>query len=292
VRGLLSLGSVDDRGDRAQDLPRGRMLEAEVREAGEATAQIPVEGDFDRWRALGRVDDHEVLERLTAVRAKQSLGNLARVLGVVLFGSVRQAEPSPVLLGWCAVLLCTEGSELDERRWPAPEQPRHLAASQRDTPLSRCAQAGQRLEPREAVDYGQRSNASGERYGGGLRPVSRGKQGDTPRSISERRLGAEYLAHSSDVRVEGLPLRPRRERRKLMLALRDGRGVEVEVDAQHGTTIGLELREAPQRPDSDRGWDHHTPLPSPWNANRIGVLETIFVTSASAVHEPPKQRMA
>jgi len=86
----------------------------------------------------------------------------------------------------------------------------------------------------------------------------------------ELRLGAKHLAHSSDVRVERLPLVPRRERHKLVPTFGGGRGVEVEVDAQHRTAVGLKLREAPQRPDSNRGWNRREwrhprqqPLPAP-----------------------------
>jgi hypothetical protein len=92
------LGSLDDRGDHAQDLPCARMLDIELNEPGEPFAQIAVKGDFDHRQALDRRNNHQVVERLTAVGAKQTRGKLPRV-GTLLTGLLRAAGAPRALFG-------------------------------------------------------------------------------------------------------------------------------------------------------------------------------------------------
>ena len=70
ARGPVLLGSLDDRGDRAQDLPRRRVPEVEVHEPGEPIAQIAVQGGLHQGQQPARGTNHELVKRLTPVGSK------------------------------------------------------------------------------------------------------------------------------------------------------------------------------------------------------------------------------
>ena len=242
----LALDALQDRGDRAQDVPGGRVLEVALHDASDTPSQVAGQCGFDRRPQLARGDDRHALERAAPMGARQEIGDVAHVGADLLLDATLEAGLRPPALGVPAVDILVEGGELDQRVSVAAKQPRRPPADHRHTPGLPSDRGDKRLEPRHRVDDGHRINGLGDPYDLEVIGADHGEDRQSPGVAHERRVRIEELLHAIDGGVEllrsgsnrlWLPTGQREQSPELGVACRGRRkpsGVEIKVHAQHG----------------------------------------------------------